>query len=130
MKKILSSAVLILVGWPVMALSHAPESPASISEPSAAMAGIVAGSAGVLPPRTAAGFAPDSEVLLPVVINASGLNGTFFKTDGFFANFRNTNQEVLLRFVTQGVSGAGQTPLCLSVNALTNVAAVDILGPE
>jgi hypothetical protein len=73
---------------------------------------------------------PDSEVLLPVVINASGLNGTFFKTDGFFANFRNTNQEVLLRFVTQGVSGASQTPLRLSVNALTNVAAVDILGPE
>ena len=130
MKSILSSAVLILIQMPLLALSHAAESPSPISGPPAPMADMVAGSAAVGPPRTAAGFGPDSEILLPVVINASGLNGTFFKTDGFFGNFRNANQEVLLRFVTQGVSGASQTPLRLSVNALTNVAAVDLLGPE
>jgi hypothetical protein len=130
MKKILWFSVLILVGFPLLAVSHASESPAPIPGPPAPIADIAVGSAAVQPPRTAAGFAPDSEVLLPVVINASGLNGTFFKTDGFFANFRNTNQEVLVRFVTQGVSGAGQTPLRLSVNALTNIAAVDLLGPE
>jgi hypothetical protein len=130
MKQFLSFALLILVEWSLPALSHASEGPAPLSGPPATIADLVAGSAAVQPLRSAAGFGPDSEVLLPVVINASGLNNTFFKTDGFFANFRNTNQEVLLRFVTQGVSGASQTPLRLSVNALTNVAAVDILGPE
>jgi hypothetical protein len=130
MKKLLSFAVLILLVWPLLASSHASESPVPISGAPAPMADMVAGSAAVLPPRTAAGFGPDSEILLPVVINASGLNGTFFKTDGFFANFRNANQEVLVRFVTQGVSGAGQTPLRLSIDALTNIAADDILGPE
>ena len=130
MKRVLSFAVLILIHGPLLALSHAAESPVPISDPSAAMADRFVSSAAVQPPRTAAGFLPDSEVLLPVVINASGLNGTFFKTDGFFANVRNANQEVLLRFVTQGVSGASQIPLRLSINALTNVAAVDLLGPE
>ena len=130
MKKFLSFAVLILIGWPLLASSHAAESPSTSSGPPAPIADMVAGSAAVLPPRTAAGFGPDSEILLPVVINASGLNGTFFKTDGFFANFRNANQEVLLRFVTSGVSGAGQTPIRTSINALTSVAAVDLLGPE
>ena len=130
MKKVLSFAVLILVGWPLLASNHGSESPAPISGPPGPMADMVAGSAAVLPARTAAGFGPDTEILLPVVINASGLNGTFFKTDGFFANFRNANQEVLLRFVPSGVSGAGQTPIRSSINALTNVAAVDLLGPE
>jgi hypothetical protein len=130
MKKILSFAVLILVGWLLSAVSHAAVSPAPSSEPPAPMADMVAGSAAVGPPRPAAGFLPDSEILLPVVINASGLNGTFFKTDGFFANFRNANQEVLVRFVTSGISGAGETPIRTSINALTNVAAVDLLGPE
>ena len=129
-KKLLSYAVLILVGWPLPALSHALESSAPISVPPGAMADSIAGGAMAGPLRTAAGFGPDSEILLPVVINASGLNGTFFKTDGFFANFRNSNQEVLLRFVTSGVSGAGQTPIRTSINALTSVAAVDLLGPD
>jgi hypothetical protein len=130
MKKLLSFAVLILVGWPLSAVSHAAESPAPISGPPAPIADMVAGSAAVQPLRTAAGFGPDSEILLPVVINAPGLNGTFFKTDGFFGNFRNINQEVLVRFVVQGVSGAGQPPLRLSIDALANIAADDILGPE
>jgi hypothetical protein len=130
MKKLLSFAALILAGFPLSAMSHSSESPAPIAGPPAPVADMVAGSAAVLPPRTAAGFGPDSEILLPVVINASGLNGTFFKTDGFFANFRNANQEVLLRFVPSGVSGAGQTPIRNSINALTSVAAVDVLGPE
>jgi hypothetical protein len=130
MKKILSFAGLILIQGPLLAASHASESPAPISGPPAPMADMVAGSAAVLPPRPAAGFGPDSEILLPVIINASGLNGTFFKTDGFFANFRNANQEVLVRFVTSGVSGAGETPMRLSINALTNIAAIDLLGPE
>jgi hypothetical protein len=130
MKKLLSYAVLILVGWPLPALSHALESSVPISVPPGPIADSVAGGATAGPLRTAAGFGPDSEILLPVVINASGLNGTFFKTDGFFANFRNSNQEVLLRFVTSGVSGAGQTPIRNTINALTSVSAVDVLGPE
>jgi hypothetical protein len=129
MKKLLWFAVLILVEWPLLAFSHASESPAPISGPPAPVADMAVGSAAVQPPRTAAGFGPDSEVLLPVVINASGLNGTFFKTDGFFANFRNANQEVLVRFIPQGVSGSGQPAVRTSLNALTNVAAEDVLGP-
>jgi hypothetical protein len=129
MKKILWFSVLILVGFPLLAVSHASESPAPIPGPPAPIADIAVGSAAVQPPRTAAGFGPDSEVLLPVVINASGLNGTFFKTDGFFANFRNVNQEVLVRFIPAGVSGSGQPAVRTSLNALTNVAAEDVLGP-
>jgi hypothetical protein len=130
MKQFLSFAVLILVGWPLPALSHASEWPAPISGPPATIADMVAGSAAVRPLRSTSGFGPDSEVLLPVVINSPGLNGTFFKTDGFFANFRNINQEVLVRFITQGVSGVGQPALRESIGALSNIAADDIFGPE
>jgi len=130
MKQFLSFAVLILVGWPLCAQSHASEWPATISGPPATIADMVAGSASVCPLTITSGFGPDYEVLLPVVINTPGLNGTFFKTDGFFANFRNINQEVLVRFITQGVSAAGEPPLRLSIDALTNIAAVDLLGPE
>jgi hypothetical protein len=130
MKQFLSFAVLILVGWLLPAVSHASERPAPLYGPPAPMADMVAGSVAVQPLRSASGFGPDYEVLLPVVINASGLNGTFFKTDGFFANFRNINQEVLVRFITQGVSAAGQPPLRLSIDALANIAAADLLGPE
>lgn len=130
MKQFLSFAVLVLGGCPLLALSHASESPASISGPPATIADIVAGSAAVRPQSITSGFGPDHEVLLPVVINTPGLNGTFFKTDAFFANFRNINQEVLLRFIPQGVSAAGQPALRTSIGALTNDAAVDLLGPE
>ena len=130
MKQFLSFAVLILAGWPLPALSHAAESPAPISGSPATIADMAAGSAVVQPLRSTSGFGPDYEVLLPVVINAPGLNGTFFKTDGFFANFRNISQEVLVRFITQGVSAAGQPPLRLSIDPLVNIAAADLLGPE
>jgi hypothetical protein len=130
MKQFLSFAVLILVGWPLLALSHAAESPAPISGSPATIADLAAGSAVVQPLRSTSGFGPDYEVLLPVVINAPGLNGTFFKTDGFFANFRNINQEVLVRFITQGVSAVGQPALRESIGALSNIPADDIFGPE
>jgi hypothetical protein len=128
MKQFLSFAVLILVGWPLLALSHASEGPAPLSGPPATIADMVAGSAAVRPLRSTSGFGPDSEVLLPVVINSPGLLGTFFKTDGFFANFRNIYQEVLVRFIPQGVSA--EPALRLSIGALTNIAATDLLGPE
>ena len=115
MKQFLSFAVVILVGWPVLAQSHADR---------------VADGAEVRPLESTSGFGPDSEILLPVVINTPGLNGTFFKTDGFFANFRNVNQEVLIRFIPQGASAAGQPALRNAISALSNVAADDILGPE
>ena len=130
MKQFLSFAVLILMRWPVLALSHASELPAPISGPPATIVDSGAGSAAGRPLSLTSGFGPDSEVLLPVVINTPGLNGTFFKTDGFFANFRNVNQEVLVRFIPAGVSGSGQPPLRASLSALTNVTAVDLLGPE
>lgn len=109
MKQALSLTVLLLVGWPLLA-----QDPAS--------------DAAVRPLSPASGFGPDSEVLVPVVINSPGLNGTFFKTDGFFANFRNLNQEVLVRFIPQGVSAG--PPLRETIGALTNIAAEDLLGPE
>jgi hypothetical protein len=130
MKQFLSFAVLILVEWPLLAQSHALEWPAPISGPPATIADVVAGSAAVRPLRSTSGFGPDYEVLLPVVINSPGLNGTFFKTDGFFANFRNVNQEVLVRFITQGVSAAGQPAVRETIGALSNIAADDIFGPE
>ncbi len=105
MRKLLSFVVPILAAWPLLAESPAPMS-------------------------AAAGFGPDSEILVPVVINTPGLSGTFFKTDGFFANFRNSNQEVLVRFISQGVSSAADPPQRLSIDALTNIAATDLLGPE
>ena len=109
MKQVLSLTVLLLVGWPLLA-----EDPASVSS--------------VRPLIPASGFGPDSEVLVPVVINSPGLNGTFFKTDGFFANFRNLNQEALVRFIPQGVSAG--PPLRETIGPLTNISAVDLLGPE
>ena len=115
MKQVLSFAAVILVGWPLVAQSHADG---------------VAGGAAVGPLSITSGFGPDSEILLPVVINTAGLNGTFFKTDGFFANFRNVTQEVLIRFIPQGASAAGQPALRNAISALSNVAAADLLGPE
>ena len=130
MKQFLSFAVLILAACPLLAQSHASERPAPISGAPATIADRVAGTAAVRPLSITSGFGPDYEILLPVVINSPGLNGTFFKTDGFFANFRNINQEVLVRFIPQGVSATGQPPLRTSLTALTNVAAADLLGPE
>jgi hypothetical protein len=123
MKQILSFAVFCLLGWRLLALSDASDWPAPIAD-------MVAGSAAVQPLSVASGFGPDYEVLLPVVINTPGLNGTFFKTDAFLANFRNINQEVLVRFIPQGVSAVGQPPLRSMLSALTNVAAADVLGPQ
>jgi hypothetical protein len=91
---------------------------------------MVTGTAAVRPLGSTSGFGPDYEVLLPVVINSAGLNNTFFKTDGFFANFRNVEQQVLVRFITQGVSAVGQPVLRESIGALSNIAADDIFGPE
>ena len=109
MKQLLSWAVLFLLGWPLLAQGPAPDAEGRPLSP-------------------ASGFGPDSEVLLPVVINSPGLNGTFFKTDGFFANFRNVNQEALVRFIPQGVSAG--PPLRETINALNNISAEDLLGPE
>ena len=122
MKQILAFAVFFLLGWRLPAQSDASDWPAPIAD-------MAAGSAAVRPLSAASGFGPDSEVLLPVVINTPGLNGTFFKTDAFLANFRNINQEVLVRFIPQGVSAVGQPPLRSALSALTNVAAADVLGP-
>lgn len=127
MKQFLSFAVLFLVGWSLRAQGHATERPATISGPPATIADMVAGSASARPLAITSGFGPDVEILLPVVINTPGLNGTFFKTDAFFANFRNVDQEVLVRFLPEGASAA--PPLRLSISALTNIAAVDLLGP-
>ena len=128
MKHFLSFVVLILAAWPLLAQSQASERPVPVSGSPATIADMVAGSAAVRPLHSAAGFGPDYEILLPVVINAPGLNGTFFKTDGFFANFRNINQEVLVRFIPQGVSA--EPPLRFSLDPLTNVAGADLLGPD
>src|SRR6266496_1407048 len=130
MKPFLSFAVSILAAWPLLALGHSSERPAPLAGPPATVADMITGSAAVRPLSTTSGFGPDYQVLLPVVINAPGLNGTFFKTDGFFANFRNINQEVLVGFITQGVSAAGQPALRTAIDPLANIAATDLLGPE
>ena len=130
MKLFLSFAVLILAAWPLAALNHASEWPTPVAGPPATIADMVAGSETVRPLSITSGFGPDYQVLLQVVINAPGLNGTFFKTDGFFANFRNINQEVLVGFITQGVSAAGQPALRAEIGPLAIIHATDLLGPE
>ncbi len=46
--------------------------------------------------------------LLPAAINAPGRNNTFFRTDFFVTNNRLATQEVLIAWLPQGISAAGQ----------------------
>jgi hypothetical protein len=130
MKPFLSFAVSFLAAWPLLALNHPAERLAPLDGHAATVADMIAGSAAVGPLSISSGFGPDYQLLLPVVINAPGLNGTFFKTDGFFANFRNIKQEVLIGFITQGVSASGQPALRETIDALAIISATDLLGPE
>ena len=51
---------------------------------------------------TAYGFS--DQILVPVAINASGRNNTFFRSDYLLSNGRGATQEILVGFIAAGVT--------------------------
>jgi len=68
--------------------------------------------------------------LLPAAINSPGKNGTFFHTDFFITNNLQSEQEILLAWLPQGVSAAGLGASRFTLNANTVYLIPDFLSGQ
>jgi hypothetical protein len=66
--------------------------------------------------------------LLPAAIDSPGKNGTFFRTDFFVTNNRQSDQEILISWLPQGVSAAGLAASRFSLSANTVYLISDFLA--
>ena len=132
MKRLLVSLVAVLCASSALAASFATDPPAVVPGPPATIADMVArGSAAQPKPFgavTPGGYGFSYQILVPVAINASGKNNTFFRSDYFLVNGRNATQEVLIGFLAAGVTNVGQSALRTQLNSNTAYAIPDILG--
>lgn len=69
-----------------------------------------------------------STFLLPAAINSPGKNNTFFRTDFFINNNRQSQQEVLIAWLPQGVSAAGLAASRFSLSPNTVYLTSDFLS--
>src|SRR5258706_14220888 len=108
MKRFLFSMVAVLCASSALAVSVATDPPAVVPGPPATIADMVAGlSGGQAKPLgvvNPGGYGFASQILVPVVINASGRNNTFFRTDYLISNGRGGSQEILVAFIAAGVT--------------------------
>jgi len=71
--------------------------------------------------------APAPQVLVPAAGAVGGLNGTFFRSDIAIFNFRNADQNVALRWLPQGQSGAATQRVVITIRALSGVISEDFV---
>src|ERR1051325_11208004 len=71
--------------------------------------------------------APAPQVLVPAAGAVGGLNGTFFRPDIALYNFRNADQNVALRWLPQGQSGAATQRVMITIRALSGVISEDFV---
>lgn len=71
---------------------------------------------------------PTPQLLLPAAGSVAGSNGTFFHSDIAIFNYRNADQNVLLQWVPRGTTGLTQTPVQITVNALSGIISSDFVA--
>src|SRR5262249_3181270 len=133
MKLIGRAAILLFMAAPVFAMETVSGMPPVVNGPPATLADLVPGPqlrSGGARPQIAAppGYGFSHAQGRAVVINAQGKNNTFFRTDGFFSNYRAINQEVLVGFLPSGTSGVGQPAVRYMLNAKSSYLVDDFLG--
>jgi hypothetical protein len=77
---------------------------------------------------TPGGYGFSYQLLIPVAINASGKNNTFFHFDSFLVNGRNATQEILIGYLAAGVTNVGQAAFRFQLNPNTTYSIPDFLG--
>jgi hypothetical protein len=132
MKRFLLSMVAVLSVSSALAASFTTDLPAVVPGPAATIADMVANRSAVQPiPQgavTPGGYGFSYQILVPVAINASGRNNTFFHTDYFLVNGRGAIQEILIAFLAAGVTNVGQPALRFQLNPNTTYSVTDFLG--
>src|ERR1700737_4925529 len=130
MKRFLILTGAFVLASPLFAERITHEAPAVAFGPPATVADMLASQPA---PRTLGAFPGGSysfnpSILVTVVINAAGRNGTFFRTDYFLVNGRGVPQEILVGFLAAGVTNAGAPAQRFVANANTAYAIDDYLG--
>lgn len=133
MKSLLISVVAVLCASSGLAASFTTDPPAAVPGPAATIADMVANRSAAVQPNplgvvTPGGYGFSYQIIVPVVINASGRNNTFFRTDYFLDNGRNATQEILIGFIAAGVTNVGQAAQRFQLNPNTLYSIVDFLG--
>jgi hypothetical protein len=130
MKRLLILTGAFVLASPLFAERITHEAPAVAFGPPATVGDMLASRPA---PRALGAFPTQSysfnpSLLVTVVINAAGRNGTFFRTDYFLINGRGATQEILVGFLAAGVTNAGQPAQRFTLNASTAYAVDDYLG--
>ena len=130
MKRFLILTGAFVLASPLFAERITHEAPAVAFGPPATVGDMLASRPA---PRALGAFPTQSysfnpSLLVTVVINAAGRNGTFFRTDYFLINGRGATQEILVGFLAAGVTNAGQPAQRFTLNASTAYAVDDYLG--
>jgi hypothetical protein len=132
MKRFLFSMVAVLSASSAVAASFATDAPAVVPGPAATIADMVASRSAIHPRPlvavTPGGYGFADQLLVPVAINASGKNNTFFRSDYFLVNGRGATQEVLIGFIAAGVTNVGQPAQRFQLSPNTTYAIADFLG--
>jgi hypothetical protein len=132
MKGFLLSMVAVLCASAVLAANFSTDPPVAVPGPAATIADMVSSRSAVQPGPlgavTPGGYGFSYQILVPVAINASGKNNTFFRSDYFLVNGRGATQEVLIGFLAAGVTNVGQSALRVQLNPNTTYSIADFLG--
>ena len=132
MKRFLFSIAAVLSASSALAASFTADPPTVVPGPPATIADMVAGRSAMHPRPlvavTPGGYGFTDQLLVPVAINASGKNNTFFRTDYFLINGRNATQEILVGFIAAGVTNVGQPTVRYQLNPNASYASTDFLG--
>lgn len=129
MKCLICLAVLALSAPRMLAARPDAELPAPVSGPSATFADVSKSAAATEPQGIGVGgYGFGNRILVAVVINAPGQNGTFFHTDYFLSNGRSVTQEFIVFFLAAGVNNATVTGQRFVANPNTTYSISDYLG--
>jgi hypothetical protein len=132
MKQIPILAVLAFASCPLLAADFVYGPPPKSPGPTATLGEVVASRAGVqaqgTPLAPGCGYGFSDQLLIPVIINTAGQNGTFFNFDYVIVNGRPQAQDILVGILPAGVSGVGQPTFRFTLNANTIYSIPEYLG--
>jgi hypothetical protein len=128
MKHMVTLVLGILLSTAASGLSPVEELPSPVSGPPATLDDMVRAARAIHPEGYVNPTGTSPEILSPITINTAGLNGTFYRTDYFLANFRSVDQEVLIGWIPAGVSGVGQSAQRFNLTANTIYSIPDFLA--
>jgi hypothetical protein len=69
-----------------------------------------------------------SQLLIAAAGSVAGLNGTFFRSDINIINYRDVDQKVRFLWLPQGMTGARQTPIDITIAKATGIGSEDFVA--